>query len=57
MPYANPNIADVTHNNDDTMTVKLKNDTTINIKFKTNNSPVQKEDDGFDWIVYRQSIP
>lgn len=33
--------------------LKLKNDTTMNIKIKTNNSPVQKEDNVFDWIVYR----
>lgn len=53
MPYANPNIADITHNTDNTMTVKLKNDTTMNIKFKTDNSLIQKEDNAFDWIVYR----
>lgn len=56
MSHTNPNIANVTHNNDDTMIVKLKNETTINIKFKTNNSPIQKEDDEFDWIVYRSNM-
>lgn len=53
MPYANPNILDTTHHNDNTMTVKLKNDITLNIKFKTDNSPTQKADNAFDWIVYR----
>lgn len=53
MPYTNPNIADVTHNTDNTMNVKLTNDTTMNIKFKPYGSPVQKEDNAFDWIVYR----
>ena len=53
MSYTNPNIDDITHNNDNTMTVKLKNDTTMKIKFKTDDSSVQKEDNAFDWIVYR----
>lgn len=53
MSYTNPNIADVTNNNDNSMTVKLKNDTILNIKFKTDNSPIQKQEDVFDWIVYR----
>lgn len=52
MSYTNPNIADVTHNDDDTMTVNFKNNTTINIKFKTEKSSIQKEDNAFDWIVY-----
>lgn len=54
MPYTNPNVADVTDNNDNTMTVKLKNEVTLNIKFKTDNTLIHKEEDNaFDWIVYR----
>lgn len=54
MPHSNPNVEQITYHDDNTMTVKLKNDTTMNIKYKSADSSFQKEDNAFDWIVYRE---
>lgn len=51
--WGNPNIADITHESEKTMNVKLKDGKELTVKFKTNNEPNAKEDDEYDWIVRR----
>ena len=51
--WGNPNIADITHESEKTMNVKLKDGKELKVRFKSNNEPNAKEDDEYDWIVRR----